>query len=67
MPTQRIKVKAVEGRVVRTAPRGDMIPFDRFVSVPHTGYIDRLINFHGDLIVEPDVAKAPAKTEKETN
>lgn len=66
MPAQRVKVKAVEGRVVRTSPSGDFIPSDRFVSVPHTSYIDRLINFHEDLIVEPEVAPAAPAPVKET-
>lgn len=56
----RIRVKALPDRIVRTEPNGDFIPSDRFVTVEHTHYIDRLINFHGDLIVEPEKTQEPA-------
>jgi hypothetical protein len=50
----RIRVKALPDRIVKTAPNGDFIPSDRFVTVEFTNYVDRLINVHGDLIVEEE-------------
>lgn len=69
MPAKRVRVKAVPGRVVRESPRGDFIPSDRYVQVDLTPYVQRLISFHGDLLVEepktetkaaPPVKPAPA-------
>lgn len=60
MPAKNVRVKAKPGRVARTSPTGDFIPEDRFVPVPHTNYVDRLINHHKDLIVEPAKEAAPA-------
>lgn len=58
-----IKVRTVAGRKAYTAPRGGkLIPTDEFVSVEHTPYIDRLINFHGDLEVEKEKAKSLGDT-----
>lgn len=48
-----LSVKAVPGRVARTAPNGEMIPHDRFVKVPDTAYIRRLLDHHGDIILQP--------------
>lgn len=61
MPVNRIKVRAVPGRIVRTAPNGDFIPSDRFVTVEHTHYIERLILVHADLEVEPEPKPAAVK------
>jgi hypothetical protein len=61
MSVPRIKVKAVAGRIARESPRGAFIPDDLFVSVMATPYIMRLIEVHGDLIVEKEaVEKADA-------
>jgi len=72
MPTKTVRVKAKPGRVARTAPRGQLIPEDRFVSVPWTAYMDRLVNVHKDVIVEDAKPAAvatkpatPANKEKE--
>lgn len=51
MPT--IRVKAVTGRIARTSPNGEMISSDRYTSVTDTHYVRRLIDFHGDLVMEP--------------
>lgn len=52
-----IYVKTKKGRVAFSAPRGGVrIPDDKFVEVEQTNYINRLIDYHGDLEVE----KAPA-------
>lgn len=59
-----IRVKAVPERVVRESPRGPMIPSDRFVSVPATPYIMRLIEVHGDLLVEPSPVKVVSSKAK---
>lgn len=48
-----IKVRAVAGRVARTARDGEFIPHDRYVRVDYTPYIERLLNVHGDIEVEP--------------
>lgn len=48
-----ISVKAVEGRVARTAPDGEFIPHDRFVPVLATHYVMRLLEVHGDIELEP--------------
>ena len=58
MALNRVRVKAVAGRIARTSPRGDFIPTDRYITVERTNYIDRLINVHGDVTVEP-AAVAP--------
>lgn len=75
----RISVKAVEGRIARTSPDGPFIPSDQYVNVEKTPYITRLLDFHGDIELEPVKAKkttaakappkAPAATadEKETS
>lgn len=70
---QRIRVKAVEGRIARIAPSGPFIPSDRFIDVIETKYIRRLIDVHGDAIQEPEPKPEPkaepkAKSaSKETN
>lgn len=60
-----VRVKAVEGRIARRSPRGELIPHDRFVKVPMTQYIHRLINVWGDVEVEP--AKKPAPKSEAVN
>jgi hypothetical protein len=53
-----INVKTVAGRVAFDSPRGGKrIPTDKFVSVPETNYIRRLIDIHGDLTEEGGKAK----------
>lgn len=52
-----IKVRALPDRKAFTAARGGkLIPTDQFVAVEHTPWIDRLINFHGDIEVEKEKA-----------
>lgn len=53
-----IKVRAVAGRVARTARDGEFIPHDRYVRVDYTPYIARLLNVHGDIEVEPETTPA---------
>ena len=56
-----IYVRAKQGRVAYDAPRrGKIIPQDRFVPVPDTPFIRRLIDFHGDLEAQAAKPKAPA-------
>ncbi len=59
----QVTIKAVEGRVARVSPRGHAIPHDRYVTVPLTPYLDRLINVHKDVTEKPDVpvSKDPEK------
>lgn len=61
MSPKNIKVRAVKGRIVREEPRGPFIPSDRFVAVPETAYIRRLIDHHGDLEIEPKPAPVKPK------
>jgi len=58
-----ISVKTKKGRVAFSASRGGVrIPDDKFVEVEQTPYINRLIDYHGDLEVEKaPAAKADAK------
>ena len=56
MALNRVRVRAVAGRIARTSPRGDFIPHDRYITVERTTYIDRLISVHGDVTVEPAAA-----------
>lgn len=63
-----MKARAVEGRIARISPDGEMIPHDRFVSIPDTHYTRRLLNVHGDIELEPETKPKPkqksaAKTE----
>jgi hypothetical protein len=54
---EKVKVKAVEGRVAFTAPRGGVrIPTDDYVLTNRTAWIDRLHDHHGDIIFEADEA-----------
>jgi hypothetical protein len=55
-----IRVKTAEGRIARTSPRGDFIPTEYYINVELTGYVQRLIEVHGDLIVEPEEPETPA-------
>lgn len=60
----KIRVKAVEGRVARVSPKGEMIPHDRYILVDLTPYMARLINVHEDVTVEqtqPDQIRAKEK------
>ena len=65
MKTPKIFVRTVEGRIARTSPRGEMIPSDRYIQVERTAYITRLIEIHGDVIVQP--AQKPTKAEPANN
>lgn len=56
-----VKVKAVKGRIARTAPDGPFIPDDEFVRVELTPYMRRLIDVHQDVEVEPTKTKPAAK------
>lgn len=57
----KISVKAVEGRVAFSAPRGGtQIPNDRFVKVQDTPWVRRLIEVHGDVVIE-DEKKSKSK------
>ena len=51
--TAKISVRAVTGRIARTAPNGPFIPHDAFVEVELTAYVQRLLHVHGDIEVEP--------------
>lgn len=65
MSNDSVRVKALEGRVVRVSPQGAFVPNDRFVAVTRTPYVQRLIDVHGDVVVESKqtAAQAPAKKE----
>jgi hypothetical protein len=55
---EKISVKAVKGRKAFTAPRGGVsIPHDRYITVDKSPYIDRLLNHHGDIALEPSKPK----------
>lgn len=49
-----VSVRTKPGRVARNGPTGQFIPDNAFVSVLRTPYIERLINVHKDLIVQPE-------------
>jgi hypothetical protein len=53
-----ISVKTKEGRVAFDGPKGEQIPNNRYKLVVNTSWIQRLINVHGDIEVEPDTSKA---------
>ncbi len=58
-----ISVKTKEGRKAFSAARGGtQIPTDRYVTVERTPWIVRLIEHHGDLLVEPNSPVKPVKT-----
>jgi hypothetical protein len=60
-----IRVKAREGRVAFTAPRGGrLIPHDDYIIVELTPWIDRLLNHHHDIEAEPVKAAPVAKPAK---
>lgn len=61
MPT--MKVKAVEGRIAREDPHGPFIPHDRYVPVEMTNYTMRLLNHHGDIVLEPVTPPKPKPVE----
>lgn len=63
----RIKVKAVKGRIARTAPDGPFIPHDKFVPVEKTKYIARLLEHHGDIEQEPAKVKAEQSVDKKAD
>lgn len=50
----RIYVRTLPGRVARESRNGEFIPSDRFVPVSPSAYIDRLLNVHGDIEVQPE-------------
>jgi hypothetical protein len=54
MKYKTVMVRAVEGRLARVSPTGRTIPHDKFVPAEMTPYLDRLINHHGDVVVETD-------------
>lgn len=54
MKLKKLFVKAVAGRVARTAGRGQLIPHDRGMLVTLTPYIDRLLNVHKDIVETSD-------------
>lgn len=56
-----IQVKAVPGRIARTAKDGDFIPSDRYVQVELTNYIRRLRDHHGDIVEKPAKAEPAPK------
>lgn len=64
----KVEVKAVEGRVAFTAPRGGVrIPTDSYITVNRTSWIERLLNHHQDITEKseddmPPVEKAKAKS-----
>lgn len=61
-----IRVKAKEGRVAFTAPRGGrQIPHDRYIAVDKTPWIVRLLEHHGDIVQEPEAASAKAPAFKQ--
>ena len=64
--SNKIEVKAVEGRIARVSPRGAFIPHDRFIPVVATPYILRLRDVHGDIEERPKkqakAATPPAPT-----
>lgn len=64
-----LRVKAKEGRVAYTAARGgERIPTDRYITVEATHWVQRLLNVHRDIVLEPvaapktEVAPEAAKT-----
>ena len=58
-----IYVRTKPGRVARMSPSGPPIPVDDYVAVPHTRYIDRLLNVHQDIEKKPETKKV-ASAEK---
>jgi hypothetical protein len=58
-----IEVKAAEGRIVRESPEGAFIPYDRYVVVELTYYMQRRID-EGDAIPRPPKAATPPKPVK---
>ncbi len=55
-----VSVRAKAGRIAYDSPHGDLIPQDAYVSVEMTPWIDRLLNHHGDIELEPAPVKAKA-------
>lgn len=55
-----ISVKAKPGRIAYDAPRGSLIPTDRYVLVDATPWIVRLLNVHADIELEPAAKPVPA-------
>ena len=64
MSNDFVRIKALEGRVVRVAPQGAFVPTDRFVTAKRTPYVQRLIDVHGDVVEEPKQTAAPAAPAK---
>lgn len=63
----RISVKAVEGRIARTAPDGIFIPHDEYVEVVDTKYIRRLLEVHGDIVLKPAKQAAPVSSDSKVD
>lgn len=57
-----VTVRAVKGRIARESARGRMIPDDKYIVIPETPYVRRLIDVHGDLEERAQAAR-PAKKE----
>lgn len=62
MSRKTVTVRAVKGRIARESVRGRMIPEDKFVTLPETRYLRRLIDVHGDV---EEKQEQPAKAPKE--
>lgn len=62
--TNTVSVRAVEGRIARTSARGGFIPSDQYVAVQNSRYIQRLLNVHGDIELEPVTATQPVASAK---
>lgn len=61
-----IKVRAKKDRIAYSAPRnGVLIPTDAFVSVQLTPWVQRLIDFHEDIIVEKEAEPKEDAKKKE--
>lgn len=63
MALQRIMARAVEGRIARESPHGPLIPHGTYTPLLMTPYLERLLNVHGDIELEP-VKPAPAAPKK---
>jgi hypothetical protein len=60
---ETVSIKAVEGRKAFTAAKGGVrIPHDKYIEVERTTWIERLINVHQDVTVEPVVASKKSKS-----
>lgn len=64
MKLRKIFVRAVEGRLARTEPRGRYIPSDGGILVALTPYIDRLLNVHKDIVETTDPERPVPRSTK---